>query len=543
MELHPFEYQPIAATTWTIVSSLLMLVVFFKFNRFWSVRNFDLLLIILLAPGILMVVGGREWESKYGGTEPSEIIEAPNLPRQDGNYTTSALRQAKVPANPAVTPPQPDDGEDGEPAADESTSSDRASSESSEPQSAPVKESFSEPSIDLDSPGNRYQRTGYIWLFCVGVLLLARLLYDQALVRRPMLEPNLTIGGLVFLACSLMMFLFANVITSQTTTENIRDARSAVKLVQREAAGEVDRARLERRGPGYALLNLLPIIPSFQSSDDLLETDADRDPNAGRYIIAAKSLAITSQVFIVLGLVFIGHDLFNNFKTGVAMSTIYLMLPYTAVYTGHVDHCLPAAFMVWALVLVKRPFLAGASLGLATGIAYYPIFLLVLWFSFYWDRGKGRFLVGFLIAISVCIAGLIFTSQNLPEFLEQLRVMFRFWVPKMDGLEGIWALGWNRWYRVPLLVAFIALCFSFAFWPIQKNLGTLMAYTGAVMVAVQFWHGFGGGEFMGWYLPMTLMAVFRPNMAGRVAMTELKRAEKERQVRSEPTAALLGESA
>ena len=57
----PFGYERIAATTWAYLSSLLMLCVFFKFNRFWSVRNFDLMLIVLLAPGILLVEGGRQW--------------------------------------------------------------------------------------------------------------------------------------------------------------------------------------------------------------------------------------------------------------------------------------------------------------------------------------------------------------------------------------------------------------------------------------------------------------------------------------------------
>ena len=57
----PFAYERVAPTTWAYLSSLLMLALFFKFNRFWSVRNFDLLLIVLLVPGLLMVEGGRQW--------------------------------------------------------------------------------------------------------------------------------------------------------------------------------------------------------------------------------------------------------------------------------------------------------------------------------------------------------------------------------------------------------------------------------------------------------------------------------------------------
>jgi hypothetical protein len=44
-----------------------------------------------------------------------------------------------------------------------------------------------------------------------------------------------------------------------------------------------------------------------------------------------------------------------------------------------------------------------------------------------------------------------------------------------------------------------------------------------MMVAVQFWHGFGdgGGRYMAWYLPLLLMTVFRPNLEDRVALTVL----------------------
>ena len=45
-----FAYEKVDATTWAYLSSLLMIGLFFKFNRFWSVRNADLLLLILHMP-------------------------------------------------------------------------------------------------------------------------------------------------------------------------------------------------------------------------------------------------------------------------------------------------------------------------------------------------------------------------------------------------------------------------------------------------------------------------------------------------------------
>jgi hypothetical protein len=72
-----------------------------------------------------------------------------------------------------------------------------------------------------------------------------------------------------------------------------------------------------------------------------------------------------------------------------------------------------------------------------------------------------------------------------------------------------------------VLAAFVALSGTLAIWPPQKNLGTLLSCSAAVMVATQFWHGFGGGLYMGWYLPLALLTIFRPNLEDRVALAVL----------------------
>jgi hypothetical protein len=71
-------------------------------------------------------------------------------------------------------------------------------------------------------------------------------------------------------------------------------------------------------------------------------------------------------------------------------------------------------------------------------------------------------------------------------------------------------------------VGFILLSISFVFWPSRKHLGTLMCCTSAVMLAAQFWHGNGGGLYMSWFLPFTLLTIFRPNLDDRVATSVVK---------------------
>lgn len=50
--------------TWFYLSLLLIVAVFFRFNRFWSLRNFDLFLLLSISPGLLMV---REAEHESFG--------------------------------------------------------------------------------------------------------------------------------------------------------------------------------------------------------------------------------------------------------------------------------------------------------------------------------------------------------------------------------------------------------------------------------------------------------------------------------------------
>ena len=55
-----FQYEMLPST-WFYLSSLMLLAIFFRFNRFWSIRNFDILLLILLTPGLLYIAMRREF--------------------------------------------------------------------------------------------------------------------------------------------------------------------------------------------------------------------------------------------------------------------------------------------------------------------------------------------------------------------------------------------------------------------------------------------------------------------------------------------------
>ena len=153
--LYDYNMSP---TTWVYLASLIMIAVYFKFHRFWSVRNLDLAGLIAFAPGLLLVANNKE-------------------------------------------------------------------------------------------------QMGYIWLFCVGGFFLIRLLFDPLMVRRPMLEPNLTASGLTFTGCALLVFLMCNVVTSKPTESDLRGSRWVDQMIARQDGPDVQ-ANIAEHGPGYPLFYL-----------------------------------------------------------------------------------------------------------------------------------------------------------------------------------------------------------------------------------------------------------------------------------------------
>lgn len=433
-----FQYQRVPPTTWAYLSSLLAIALFFKFGRLWSVRNFDLLGLILFAPGLLMVDHGMRFDSEF-----SEFVE----------------------------------------------------------------------------------RFGYTWLFAISGLFLVRMLIDPVMIRRPLLEPNLSVGGLTFLGSALLIFLMANVLTSGVGVEDLESAERANQLLLRHEASPDDKS-LAAHGPGHTLLFLIPSISTksiIQDDETPTNTSDDSMAQDQRLMVntaTARTVAILSHLAIVFGLVLIGYRHFDNIKTGIAAATLYLLVPYTSQWTGHATHVLPAALLIWSVEAYRRPLVSGMLMGLAIGATYFPAFLLPLWIGFYWQRGRYRFLVGVIITLAVLVATLVFTSHDLETFVSQLKLMFGWRVPLMDDLGGFWKYHIPE-YRMPVLAAFAALSAGFAIWPAQKNLGTLMSSSAAVMLGVQFWHPLSGGIYMAWYLPLLLLTIFRPNLEDRTAVSVL----------------------
>jgi hypothetical protein len=440
MSEFPFFYNRVSPTTWVHLSSLLTIAVFFKFSRFWSIRNLDLLCLIAIAPGLLAVQYGH-------GIDDVDI-----------------------------------------------------------------------------------QRAGYIWVFAGTLVFLIRMLIDPMMVRRPLLEANLTAGGLTFLGIALFVFLMANVLTGNPASDS-KPTPAVAAANPAGGDGAADAAatdRAAREGPGYPPLFHVPNIVTQDMtvlSAAAKEAAANPPPQlrAPVDLLASRGVLMLLHLAVVIGLVLIGYWHFDNAKTGIAAALLYLMLPYTAETTGYLRHVLPAVPLVFAILAYRRPLLAGLFIGLAIGLSYYPIFLLPLWLSFYWERGLLRFIGGLIPSLAVLIGILALLAIDQTAFVADVKQMFGWTFPQMTpgNFEGFWRFNLDPVYRLPVLAACIALAGTMAIWPAQKNLGTLMSCSAAIMLANEFWNGHQGGLYVAWYLPLLLLTVFRPNLEDRVALSVL----------------------
>ena len=496
-----FHYEKIDPTTWAYLASLLIIGLFFKFGRFWSVRNLDLLLLILLAPGLLLVSEGQkslrdaaaalaEENKSARNAEPEESASEPD-PATVAPSAATDLSDSAPTTGASNAGANAGDAGDGDA---ETAAQDRRSKTAQSDAAPGSSDTSSSPAKDALRKGTTIARIGYIWLLATGLLLLARCLVDSTMVRRPLLEPNMTTGGLIFSCCSMFVFLMANIVVSRPTADDLVGPASAELLISRRATEDI-----VRHGPGYALVFMLPSLPTVKTSSNLSLDPVDSSTTRPRqwkfqpaadqpfvdveaefleiaasgqievqkldgtelsippaqlseedrafvtkiqaYTTVAKLVAVLSHLAILIGIIAIGYWHFNNVKMGIGAATLYLMLPYTSQMTGYVDHVLPTAMLVLGVLTYRRPLLSGVFLGLAIGIIYYPLFLLPLWISFYWQRGLWRFLVGLVFVLSVMVLMLVLVSPDAESFWQCFKKMFGLMPPQIPRADGHLATG------------------------------------------------------------------------------------------------------
>jgi hypothetical protein len=354
-----------------------------------------------------------------------------------------------------------------------------------------IQEAHALAKTDEADRANRQLMVGYAWLLAASGYWFVRAIVDLMLVRRPAVSPNLTAAGLTCMGLALFVGLTS--VSVRRTSDPVQEAQvgqrpAPIEQVQDQAAAVAMQAQ---NGTGR-----------HASPDDV------------RFWVE-RGLAMICHAAVVVGLLLIGLRHFQDLAAGLAMATLYLLLPYTAYHIGQLHHVWPTAFLVWAVYLYRRPVASGWLLGLAAGTALFPAFLLPLWFGFYARRGAWRFAAAFVsaVVVSVGLTALVLWLAGEAGFGLAAALYFPDWQPwRVPHAEGIWR-GAQWAYRLPIFVLFVGFLAAVAVWPSPKNLSHLIALSIAILVGIQFWHADQGGVYVLWYLPLILLMAFRPSLS------------------------------
>ena len=413
-----FSHYHLNDATWFVLSLLLILAVFFRFNRLWSLRNLDLLLLLAISPGLL--------------------------------FLTEEYR--KVDSN-----------------------------------------------------------AGYVWLFvCSGAILL-RLFVDSRFKRRPPLDQNLNASGLGLLCVAAFAFQVTRVVTEPMPESTLATVQVAGDMLRRQdtsRGGELTPKGESAKPVTGPATRVVAAVGGVAPASMVAGASGIRVE-----IIAARLIACLSHLAVILGLIFLGRKHLGDVKLGVAMATLYLLMPSTALKVSNVNHILPAAFVIWALVYYHKPMVAGGLMGLACGTVFFPAFLLPLWMVFYGRQGSIRFGLALGITAAVLLSTFALTAADSQSFQRQFVGSIDWSVLQLQtdlGL-GFWSSDWIA-YRLPVMAGFLVMVGVLAVFPRKKNIEHLMAHSAAIVVGTQLWYTQGGGVYVLWYLPLLLTVVFRPRL-------------------------------
>lgn len=449
------KFQEIDSATWFYLSLLLSIAIFFRFRRFFSLRNWDIVTLFLLIPGLLAT-----------------------------NKVESFLK-----LHPAVKPV----GNETELVGVEQQ----------------VKQDASSVAVLAQSPDwQQLKQFGYLWLFAGSAYFVARSLADLIIVRRPRLELNLSTGGVVFLIVCLFSYLIVSILTRELDAGSRRGAHVALSLLE----GETNLPKDIVADPATVLF----MLPSAAIERGLAGTSIQSAPNtqllAEENII--RSALIIGHLLIISALVVCGWKHYQSISTGLAMALLYLMIPVTFMHAIKLDHLIPTALLLWSIVFYRQSIVSGSLMGLAS-VSFFPLFLIPLWLSFYRKGGFKRYLT-FFFGVTILLWLLVYFVPSLASFGElwSTSLSSKVLISQETAQKsvGFWTET-TQIYRLPIAIVFGIVVVGSFFIPREKTLADLISISAIIFLLVQFWYADRGGTYLHWYMPLLLLIFFRPNLS------------------------------
>jgi len=538
-----FQYEMLP-TTWFYLSSLLILAAFFRFNRVLSIRNFDVALFVATTPGLIYIaMGSSEQGYRYLWFVDFllflRLLLDPCLLRRpllEPNLNHTGLAFSCVAASAFIVPNlllnRGDACESPRGwrleqilAAAEDTNPEKSNLENwpgyppflrmtqeTDRFFAPSRESWKRAVDEMNDLAPRSDGFDFF-----GTTLTLK---EESRARRPLARVIRRASG-----ASYESSFETDAEVARDDFDELRAAPSIPVASSAPFAQDVgdDEARrsAQKTANDDERSNLKTHANDLRearasSASGVTRSNEFRWQSLSREGLLLILFVCALQLGIVVLLVMIGRANFGSLQTGLAAALIYLLLPYVNQFSARLDHVVPAFAILLAVAFYRRPFVSGAALGVAGSLVFYPLFLIPLWLGFYWKKGAVRFAFGASAAILTFATLLLFLIDSDVGYASALASTFGRHSLFLACADGIWEY-WPRYFRIPLIALYFVFTVAFALWTPRRSLATLLAYSAALMLAVQFWQGRQGGLYMAWYLPLSVLTVFRPNLDDRTA--------------------------
>lgn len=471
----PFLSMDLSNPTWWVYVGLLVIAVYFRFSRVFSVRNLDLILLLSVSTSLTATVlyRDRAWAAESDGgpllTRVNTLV-ADVLGGGAGSTIPVSYRIDEV-----------------RPGANLESGAERGG----------LARQILNSEVSRRHPMYRW---GSLILLASSACLLVRLMFDESLTRRPRLDQNLNLSGLSCLCIPAFGILMAHAALLSPPQHAQAALQYGQALLQRQ---HVDLLADESTVPPA------PVETLMAAGGSIVGDLADTEPDG-----VARGLVITAHSLVVLGLLVISRLHFASLQLGVSMVCLYLLLPCTGVYVHQLSHVLPAACLTWAFACYRRPVVAGILLGLASGTLFFAIFLIPLWAVFYGRRGAIRFIIS-VTAVAVMLAGtLMLISQDASSFVEKLIrstnwTVYRIFMETAAVQESQLS---QTIIRILMAAVFFVMLTAMTVLPRPRNLENLLGNSTSLIVAAQLWYPQDIGHYVLWYLPLLLLVIFRPRL-------------------------------
>jgi len=244
---------------------------------------------------------------------------------------------------------------------------------------------------------------------------------------------------------------------------------------------------------------------------------------------SAQSAVLVFDLLAILALYLFGKK-YADTSTGLLLALVFALNPYV-IGTGSgglqwTSHIAAIPLVVFALVYISRPLLAGLLLGVGCGMLFYPIFLFPLWLGFY-IKSTGRkdalkFIAGFALVGIVCLVMIMVLTEPGGEYtdLSPIKAFLSDTVIQQQFRKGYGTSDFSfwgqypdisKWAKAPAGILFLLFCLVVGFMPRRIDIKRLVVLTAAVLVATQFVQSHGGGSYIGFYIAPFVITLFGLN--------------------------------